>query len=505
MTRIREPALLRCLRKIAASKPTEAIPDRMLLQRFARWRDEAAFAILVERYGPLVLGLCRRILRHDYDAEDAFQAVFFVLARKAGMIRKSESVGSWLYGVAYRLALKSNQRIARRRDRESILVDVPASEESPRWLGSDVRPVLEEEVNRLPSKYRDPFVLCHFDGLTNEQAAARLGCPLGTVLSRLSRARQRLRHRLTRRGVTLCAAALLLSPVAARAVAPALFASTTRAAIVFAKEGACPFVSHTAAALAQGEWSTMVLTRIGFVVGALLLGAIGAAGLAGTRAAPVDSVDPPEIILIAGDRLTDKLEEEWKRVLERKQDENPWMDKIDFAGTYDDMKGEKPFTKEELKSACEQFTKLAQMRSKDADYGWRVQQLLGHLRWDLGESERAIEHNKKALEMYPAKEYAEPSKHSFYQHLANDTAGMIWESKGVAEAEQFILELFKKSPKFQYFFTHYWQDLYMRKAQPERYEPLVEKVLEAYEAKIKNEPKSKDLYQSYMRGLKAAK
>src|SRR5262249_6703006 len=172
--------------------------DAVLLERYAARREQAAFAALVRRHGPMVLGVCRRVLQHEQDAEDAFQAVFCVLARKAGAIRRGTAVGGWLYAVACRIARKAKTLQARRRMRESQLPDVPAPDNPPEWEWRDLWPILDEEVNRLPERYRRPFVLCYLEGKTNHEAAAELRCPPGTVFSRLVRARERLRTRLSR-------------------------------------------------------------------------------------------------------------------------------------------------------------------------------------------------------------------------------------------------------------------------------------------------------------------
>src|SRR5579871_4041877 len=182
--------------------------DRDLLQRYVDRRDEAAFAALVQRYGPLVLGVCRRVLGHAQDSEDAFQATFFVLARKAGAITKGASMGGWLYRVAYRIARKLKGRQARRQLREREAREFAAAEETPAWVWRELRAVLDEEVNRLPDKYRLPFILCYLNGKTNEEAARQLACPVGTLASRLAWARERLRTRLTHRGVVVSAAVL---------------------------------------------------------------------------------------------------------------------------------------------------------------------------------------------------------------------------------------------------------------------------------------------------------
>src|SRR5262249_4735029 len=154
--------------------------------------------------GLLVLNVCRRVLRDEDDAEDAFQATFLVLARRARSIRRGESLGSWLYKVAYRAALAA--RAARKRaGRRTPLADLPAPEPADDPVGRAPRPVLDEEVSRLPDKYRAPFVLCYLEGKTTDEAAEPLGCPRGTVGTRLAWARERLRSRLARRGVALSA------------------------------------------------------------------------------------------------------------------------------------------------------------------------------------------------------------------------------------------------------------------------------------------------------------
>ena len=203
--------------------------DGALLERFVSGDDEASFALLVQRYGALVLSVCRRVLGHEQDAEDAFQATFLVLVRKARSIRKQQAVGSWLHSVAYRIARKAKAR----RTRQPVAhddVDMPAPDAAPAWLNRELGAVLDEEVDRLPATYRQTFVLCYLEGKTNEQAAQQLGCPLGTVLSRLSRARERLRARLTARGLGLPAAeaATVLGERAPAAVVPDALATATR-------------------------------------------------------------------------------------------------------------------------------------------------------------------------------------------------------------------------------------------------------------------------------------
>jgi RNA polymerase sigma factor (sigma-70 family) len=193
---------------LAGAPSGEDVTDEVLLERFMSQWDEAAFAVLVRRHGPLVLSVCRRVLHHEQDAEDAFQAVFCVLARKAGSIRKRGAVAGWLHAVAHRIARRLRDQRGRRPMPAPNLPDIPVVEDSPEWIWRELRPVLDEEVNRLPEKYRLAFVLCYLQGRTNEQAAVQLGCPLGTVLSRLARARDRLRGRLKRRALALSVGAL---------------------------------------------------------------------------------------------------------------------------------------------------------------------------------------------------------------------------------------------------------------------------------------------------------
>ena len=245
-------------------------PDHVLLERFTARRDEAAFAALVRRYGPLVLGICRRVLHHEHDAEDAFQAVFCVLARKAGTLRAGTAVGAWLYTVTYRIARKAKAVRVRRQMRETDLPDIPTPDDPPEYLWRELRPVLDEEVSRLPERFRRPFVLCYLEGKTNEQAAAQLNCPLGTVLSRLARARDRLRARLTRRGVTLSApmlAAVLGYHATAAPVAVALAEAAVQAGVHYA---AGEPVAAGVAALADGFLKALARARRTVAVGLVL-------------------------------------------------------------------------------------------------------------------------------------------------------------------------------------------------------------------------------------------
>src|SRR5262245_60854516 len=198
--------------------------DGELLGRYVDRRDDAALAALVNRHGPMVWGVCRRQLSH-HDAEDAFQATFLV--RKAASIAQREAVGNWLYGVAHQTALQARRSAARRRAREVQVTEMPDAE-APQERWADLQPLLDEELSRLPDHYRTVIVLSDLEGRTRKEVAAQLGCPEGTVASRLVRARSMLAKRLTQRGVPLSGGALavVLSQSTGSAVVPAAVVSS---------------------------------------------------------------------------------------------------------------------------------------------------------------------------------------------------------------------------------------------------------------------------------------
>jgi RNA polymerase sigma factor (sigma-70 family) len=264
-----------------AARP-DAPPDRDLLGRFAASRDEEAFAELVRRHGPTVLAACRRVTGHAQDAEDAFQAAFLVLARRAAQIASPELLSNWLYGVAVRTGLEA--RAARRRGKEqpvSAVPDLPARE-SPD--DPDLRAVIDEELARLPEKYRAAVVLCELEGLSRRDAAARLQVPEGTLSSRLAHARKVLAGRLARRGVTASAAAVgaaLSRDAAATGLSAALEQATVRAAARLAVGGAVPpdLVSSRVSSLTDGVMKAMFVNRLKATLGVGVL-AFGLVGLA---------------------------------------------------------------------------------------------------------------------------------------------------------------------------------------------------------------------------------
>ena len=194
------------LRQALAQAEEAGLSDGQLLERFVAGRDEAAFAALVRRHGPMVLGVCRRLVRHAQDAEDCFQAAFLVLAQRAGSVRRREALAGWLHGVACRVAREAGGAAARRRSREKQVSEMPHPEVAPAQP-QDWRPLLDQELSALPEKYRSAVVLCDLEGRTRREAARLLRLPEGTLSSRLARARALLGRRLGRRGAALPAGA----------------------------------------------------------------------------------------------------------------------------------------------------------------------------------------------------------------------------------------------------------------------------------------------------------
>ncbi|HEV3121836.1 MAG TPA: RNA polymerase sigma factor, partial [Isosphaeraceae bacterium] len=266
-----EGMILRQLRRLFTQGTVAGLTEGQLLERFVTKRDEAAFEALIARHGPMVLGVCRRVLSDPHDVEDAFQATFLILVRKAAGLRNRELVGNWLYGVAYRVAVRSRQTAARRFLRERPGNGKHAVEPNCEPLADDVRPLLLEEVSLLPEKYRAPVVLCYLEGQTHEEAAAHLRWPLGTVKGRLARAREELRSRLLKRGVASAPAGLLLldladSASAAGIVPASLMESTLKAAmLVAAGNSLAGAVSASAAALFEGVLKTMFISKLKIV------------------------------------------------------------------------------------------------------------------------------------------------------------------------------------------------------------------------------------------------
>src|SRR5262249_31253304 len=207
--------------------------DRHLLEGYVLHRDEAALEALVCRHGPMVWGVCRRLLFDHHDAEDAFQATFLVLVRKAASIASRELVANWLYGVAHQTARKARATAARRRAREKLMARIPEPVAPPEGAQNDLKICLNAELNPFPAKSRARIVWCDLEGKTRQEAARELACPEGTVAGRLARAREMLLKRLLRRGVVLPAVGLSAA-IASAGVSVALTASTGKAASLFA-------------------------------------------------------------------------------------------------------------------------------------------------------------------------------------------------------------------------------------------------------------------------------
>ncbi|HYT93179.1 MAG TPA: sigma-70 family RNA polymerase sigma factor [Gemmataceae bacterium] len=294
-------AVARYVRHLS-EQDTRALSDFQLLDRFTTHQDEAAFTELVRRHGPMVLGVCRRVLNNGHDAEDAFQAAFLVLVRKAASIRQHDAISGWLYRVAYRLALRARARRSRTEKREGR-IDEAILDPRPSIL--DPHSELEEEVQRLPEQYRSAVVLCYLEGRTQTEAARLLATTTTAVNSRLKRARDLLRQRLARRGLALSstAVATALSASAARAALPAaLLRSTARTALDFAANPATACgVSALAAALAKGALhSTMtpklkILSILALLVALVTTGAflVPSSALGDPAGAPAQAEQPP--------------------------------------------------------------------------------------------------------------------------------------------------------------------------------------------------------------------
>ena len=261
-------SIVRHIHRLAARPVAHDASDAHLLQQYVTRRDADAFAELTRRHGPLVWRVCRRLLPQTHLAEEAYQAVFLVLARRAAKIRKPAALSSWLYAVAYRIARQARADLLREqtRPREPVATTVPDPASEAAWR--ELERIIVEEVHALPEKYRLPVLLCYWEGLTNEEAAVRLNWPAGTLKTRLHKARRLLHERLTRRGVSLSIGALatLLAAGDADALVPPCLSATAE-----------PVVSRTVAALSEGAVRGMTALRVKIVL-TLLLGSVLAAG-----------------------------------------------------------------------------------------------------------------------------------------------------------------------------------------------------------------------------------
>jgi RNA polymerase sigma factor (sigma-70 family) len=322
-------SLLHHLRRVALQALGEQRTDGQLLEHFISRRDETAFEALLRRHGPMVRGVCRRILGDVHAADDAFQATFLVLVRKAASVRPREAVGNFLYGVAYRTALEARRRMARWRAHEMPLPNVPQPEResSDRW--QELRPLLDREINRLSEKYRLPVVLCELEGRSRKEVARQLAIPEGTLSSRLATARKKLAARLARYGLAFSGAslaALLAENTASACVPPALSGATVKAAmLIAAAPAALGVVSTTVTTLTEGVLKAMFIAKIKtatiVLCGVAALG-VGTGGVVyQTRAG---AADPQKLERVAQERPkrvaeVDQEKDKWRRIAEEAQ------------------------------------------------------------------------------------------------------------------------------------------------------------------------------------------
>jgi RNA polymerase sigma factor (sigma-70 family) len=306
MTTGRRTPFFQQLRQAVLARDGAGLTDAELMTHFVGQRDGAALEALIRRHGSMVWSVCRRVLSNEQDAEDAFQASFLVFVRKAASIRAREQIGNWLYGVAYRTALKARTTDARRRAKERRAAEMsqPQAEVDAGW--GELLPLLDQELNRLPDKYRTAIVLCELEGRPRKEAARQLGIPEGTLSSRLATGRRMLTKRLGRPGLALSAGALTTAAVV---VPPTLLASTVKAVTLVAagQAVAAGVVSVRVASLAEGVVKAMLLSKLSAGAALLAVVAVLAAGAGGVtyyaaaaepkpapKAPPAVSVQPKE-------------------------------------------------------------------------------------------------------------------------------------------------------------------------------------------------------------------
>jgi RNA polymerase sigma factor (sigma-70 family) len=313
---------LQHLRRAVLLQDEAGLTDGQLLGCFIERGEEAAFAALVKRHGPMVWGVCRRLLSH-HDAEDAFQAAFLVLFRKAASIRPREMVANWLYGVAHQTALQARRAVARRKERETLVSKMPEPEAVQQDLWHDLQPLLDQELSRLPDKYRAVIILCDLEGKTRREAARQLGLPEGTVAGWLARARTMLAKRLTQRGVALSGGALavvLPKNVASAGVPTSVVLSTIKVATLLAAGQPAGVISVKVAALTEGVLRAMFLNKFKAGLSVLLLAVclcgIGTAVGLGQQEASTKKADPEAkkaaATVTSEKEMLERLQGKWK-------------------------------------------------------------------------------------------------------------------------------------------------------------------------------------------------
>jgi RNA polymerase sigma factor (sigma-70 family) len=289
MTRLPLRSAVQQIRHLVASRSSSEVADAQLLQRFVGHADAGAFRTLVLRHTPLVYGVCQRVLRQDQDAEDAFQATFLILARKAGSIHKQQSLASWLHGVALRTALSARKSLMRRRQHEQRAEERQQPSAVSEAALRELQTLLDQEVQSLPERLRAPFVLCCWEGKSRAEAARELGWKEGTVSSRLAQARLRLQERLGRRGVTLTAALSAVTLVTQPQAGSALAETTAKAVLSVSSAGAGHGISRHTIILAEGVLSAMskaALKRTLILCAAMLLVSVAIGGVVHATAQP---------------------------------------------------------------------------------------------------------------------------------------------------------------------------------------------------------------------------
>jgi RNA polymerase sigma factor (sigma-70 family) len=322
-------AFLQSLRGTLLSSVGTERTDGQLLEGFVHRRDEAALAALVRRHGPMVWGTCRRVLGNYHDAEDAFQAAFLVLVRKAASIVPREMVANWLYGVAHQTALKARAMATRRKGRERQVAEMPEPATAEQDFWRDLQPLLDQELSRLSDKYRVVLVLCDLEGKTRKETACQLGVPEGTVAGRLARARTMLAKRLAQRGVVLSGGALatILSRNVASACVPISVTSSTikAASLIAAGQAAAGVITANVAALMGGVLKTMLLNNLK-VATAVLLAVTVVGGGAGGLFYPTRAAEPA--IAQTAPKLALRKEETPAKKRAKLEDEREFLKKL---------------------------------------------------------------------------------------------------------------------------------------------------------------------------------
>lgn len=288
---------LQNLRRAALRRDEAGLTDGQLLDAHVRSREDTAFAALVHRHGPMVWGVCRRVLGNEGDAEDAFQATFLVLIRKAASVVPREQIANWLYGVARQTAVKARAMAVKRKTREKQVQDMPEPAVAEQGSLEEMLTLLDRELSRLPDKYRTAIVLCDLEGKSYKETARQLACPEGTLAARLTRGRAMLAKRLARQGQVVTGGALgtVLSQSASAGVPASVVSSTIQAASLFAAgtAAATETISVKVAALTEGVLKTMLLTKLKIVTAVLIVASTAAftCGVLAMRQQPLSPGD----------------------------------------------------------------------------------------------------------------------------------------------------------------------------------------------------------------------